>query len=45
MLTLAVEKAGTIEELRAVAERTLAQIGERKGAAVAAAARRTLFGG
>jgi hypothetical protein len=45
VLTLAVEKAGTIEELRAVADRTLAQIGERKGAAVAAAARRTLFGG
>ena len=45
VLTLAVEKAGTIEELRAVAERTLEQIGERKGAAAAAAARRTLFGG
>lgn len=44
VLTLAVEKAGTIEELRAVAQRTLAQIAERKGEAVAAAARRTLYG-
>jgi hypothetical protein len=45
VLTLAVEKAGTIEELRAVAQRTLAQIAERKGEAVAAAARRALYGG
>jgi hypothetical protein len=45
VLTLAVEKAGTIEELQAVAERTLAQIAERKGEAAAAAARRTLYGG
>ncbi|CAM5786966.1 hypothetical protein [Rhizobacter fulvus] len=45
VLTLAVEKAGTIEELQAVAQRTLAQIAERKGEAVAAAARRTLYGG
>ncbi len=44
VLTLAVERAGTIEELQAVAQRTLAQIAERKGEAVAAAARRTLFG-
>jgi hypothetical protein len=44
VLTLAVEKAGTIEELQAVAQRTLAQIAERKGEAVAAAARRTLYG-
>ena len=44
VLTLAVEKAGTIEELQAVAQRTLAQITERKGEAVAAAARRTLYG-
>jgi hypothetical protein len=44
VLTLAVEKAGTIEELRSVAQRTLAQIAERKGDAAAAAARRTLFG-
>ncbi len=44
VLTLAVEKAGTIEELRAVAHRTLTQIAERKGEAVAAAARRTLYG-
>jgi hypothetical protein len=45
VLTLAVEKAGTIEELQAVAQRTLAQISERKGEAVAAAARRLLYGG
>ena len=44
VLTLAVEKATTIEELREVAQRTLAQIAERKGEAVAAAARRTLYG-
>ncbi len=44
VLTLAVEKAGTIEELQAVAKRTLAQIAERKGEAVAAAARRALYG-
>jgi len=43
-LTLAVEKAGTIEELRAVADRTLEQLRERKGEAAAAAARRTLYG-
>jgi hypothetical protein len=45
VLTLAVEKAGTIEELQAVAQRTLAQIRERKGEAAAAAAQRTLYGG
>ena len=45
VLTLAVEKASTIEELRAVAERTLTQIAERRGEARAAAARRVLFGG
>lgn len=45
VLTLAVEKAGTIAELQAVAQRTLAQIAERKGEAVAVAARRTLYGG
>jgi hypothetical protein len=44
VLTLSVEKAGTIEELRAVADRTIAQIAERKGEARAAAARRTLYG-
>jgi len=43
-LTLAVEKAGTIEELRAVADRTIQQLRERKGEAAAAAARRTLYG-
>ncbi|MEP7102249.1 MAG: hypothetical protein ABI781_17200 [Burkholderiales bacterium] len=45
VLTLAVEKAGTIAELQAVAQRTLAQIAERKGEAAAAAARRALYGG
>jgi len=45
VLTLAVEKAGTIEELQAVAQRAIAQIGERKGEAAAAAARRALYGG
>ena len=45
VLTLAVEKAGTIEELQAVAQRTLKQIAERKGEAAAAAAKRVLYGG
>ena len=45
VLTLAVEKAGTIAELQAVATRTLTQIAERKGEPAAAAARRTLYGG
>lgn len=45
VLTLAVEKAGTSEELQAVAQRTLAQIAERKGEPAAAAARRVLYGG
>jgi hypothetical protein len=44
VLTLAVEKASTIEELQAVAQRTLAQISERKGEAAASAARRLLYG-
>lgn len=44
VLTLAVEKAGTAEELQAVAQRALTQIAERKGDAAAAAARRSLFG-
>jgi hypothetical protein len=44
-LTLAVEKASTIEELRAVAERVLEQIRERKGLPAADKARRSLFGG
>lgn len=43
-LTLAVEKAGTIEELRDVAHRAIDQIRERKGEATAAEARRTLYG-
>ncbi len=44
VLTLAVEKAGTAQELQAVAQRTIAQIRERKGEAAAAAAQRALFG-
>jgi hypothetical protein len=44
VLTLAVEKAGTIEELQAVAQRTVTQIRDRKGDAAAAAARRLLYG-
>lgn len=44
-LTLAVEKASTIEDLRAVAERVLEQIRERKGEPVADKARRSLYGG
>jgi hypothetical protein len=44
VLTLAVEKAGTNEALHAVAQRTLAQVAERKGEAAAAAARRALYG-
>jgi hypothetical protein len=44
-LTLAVDKASTIEELREVAQRVLEQIRERKGEGVAAEARRTLYGG
>ena len=44
VLTLAVEKAGTIEDLQAVAQRTLDQIRDRRGEAVAAAARQTLYG-
>jgi hypothetical protein len=43
-LTLAVEKAGTIEELRDVAHRVIDQIRERKGETVAAEARKTLYG-
>ncbi len=44
-LTLAVDKASTIEELREVAQRVIEQIRERKGEAVAAEARKTLYGG
>ncbi len=44
-LTLAVEKASTIEDLRTVAERVLEQVRDRKGEAVAEKARRTLYGG
>ena len=44
-LTLAVERAGTIEELREVANRALDQIRDRKGLPAAELARRALFGG
>ena len=43
-LTLALEKAATAEDLRAVAERAVIQIGERRGEAAAASARQALFG-
>lgn len=43
-LTLAVEKAGTIEELMDVAKRTIDQIRDRKGLPAADAARRALYG-
>jgi hypothetical protein len=45
VLTLAVEKAGTAEELQSVATRTIDQIRDRKGDAAAAAAQRALYGG
>jgi hypothetical protein len=45
VLTLAVEKAGTAEELQSVAQRTIDQIRDRKGEAAAAAAQRALYGG
>ena len=44
VLTLAVERASTIEDLQAVAQRTLDQIRERRGEAAAVAARQTLYG-
>lgn len=44
-LTLAVDKASTIEELRDVAQRVIEQVRERKGEAAAAEARKTLYGG
>lgn len=44
VLTLAVEKAGTAQELQAVAQRTIEQIRERKGDAAAVSAQRALFG-
>ena len=45
VLTLAVEKASTAEELQSVAHRTIDQIRERKGDAAAAVAQRALYGG
>jgi hypothetical protein len=43
-LTLAVDKANSIEELREVATRVIDQIRDRKGLPAAEKARRTLFG-
>jgi len=43
-LTLAVEKASTIEELRDVANRAIEQIRDRKGLPAADQARRALYG-
>ena len=43
-LTLAVDKASTIEELRDVAQRVIEQIRERKGEGAASEARKTLYG-
>ncbi len=45
VLTLAVEKARTAEELQSVAHRAIDQIRERRGDAAAVAARRALYGG
>lgn len=45
MLTLAVEKARSVAELRSVAQRAVDQIRAYRGDAAAAAARRTLDGG
>ena len=44
VLTLAVERASTIEDLKAVAQRTIDQIRDRRGEATATAARQTLYG-
>jgi hypothetical protein len=44
-LTLAVDKASTIEELREVATRVIEQVRERKGEAAASEARKSLYGG
>ena len=44
-LTLAVDKASTVEELRDVAQRVIEQVRERKGEAAASEARKTLYGG
>ena len=44
VLTLAVEKASSVEDLQAIAQRTLDQIRDRRGEAAATAARQTLYG-
>ena len=43
-LTLAVDKASTIEELQSVAQRVIDQIRDRKGESAAVEARKTLYG-
>lgn len=43
-LTLAVDKAATIEELQSVAQRVIDQIRDRKGESAALEARKTLYG-
>jgi hypothetical protein len=44
-LTLAVERASNVDELRGVADRVIEQIRDRRGVATAEKARRALFGG
>ena len=44
VLTMAVERASTLDELRAVAERTINAVAERKGLAQGRVVRRALFG-
>jgi hypothetical protein len=44
-LTLAVDKASTVAELRDVAQRVIEQVRERRGEAAALEARKTLYGG
>ena len=44
VLTMAVERAATLDELRAVAERTINAVADRKGLAQGRAVRRALFG-
>ena len=43
-LTLAVDKASTIEELQGVAQRVIDQVRDRKGEAAASEARKALYG-
>ena len=43
-MSMVLEEAMTLDDLRDVARRTLKQIGDRKGIAAAAEARKSLFG-